>query len=236
MKKNIKIGCVFCFLVVAGLVLIYVIPLSPSSWFVNCDASYDLIRVEGKRMWNFLEHESRQAGFTRWPSDDNSSTDNSNSTDYFNNMMSGLDNDQRKNLFRSIQWRFEINAMSNLIFTPQNNYWIIIKNMPADAPSNIIVLATRNIAPKSLRTCMNEYDMTKKIRFSEDNYDDALKNWGVLIRKDGKVVIIPRNLVKTRRKSYGFIYNEPFDITTNLVNGLQVKYLTPTGEVTPTNE
>ena len=236
MKKNLKIGCVFCFLVVAGLVLIYVMPLSPSSWFVNCDASYDLIRVEGKQMLDFLEHERRQAGFTRWPSDDDSSADVSNSTDFFNNMISGLDNDQRKNLFRSFHWRFEINAISNLIFTPQNNYWIIIKNMPSDAPSNIIVLATRNITPKSLRTCMNENDMTRTIRFSEDNYDDALKNWGVVIRKDGKAVVIPRSLVKTRRKSYRFIYEEPFDFTTNLVNGLPVKYLTPTGEVTPANE
>lgn len=236
MKIVEKIGLVSFLLVGVGGLLIYVMPLNPSDCFVYFDASYDLIRAEGKRMLNCLEDEREHTAITRWPSDNTSASTISNSTVFFNSMMSGLDDYEKTNLFRSMTWRLDNNSMSNFTFTLQNNYWIVIKNIPADAPGNVIVLATRNIDPKSLRIRITKNDMTKTIQFAAEKSEDSLKNWAVLIRKDGKTVVLPRTRKQSRRESYGFIYKKSFDLTTNLVNGMPVKYLTPTGEVMPTNE
>jgi hypothetical protein len=119
--------------------------------------------------------------------------------------------------------------------------WTVIKNMPDDPPPNLIVLATRNVDPSSLRTKITDTDMEKCIRFNEQKDDLWILNKAaVLIRADGLAISAPVTTSTSKRKytgKYKYIYaDQPFDVTTNLVNGLQVKYLTPEGEIIPAND
>ena len=119
------------------------------------------------------------------------------------------------------------------------NIWTVVKSRPENPPSNLIVLATRNIDPSSLRTRLTDGDMQKRIRFDQhfvppENLP-TLKKVAVVIYADAS-----RGEIGTGMKAdttYNRIYKGiPFDLTTNLVNGLQVKYLTTDGEVIPTND
>lgn len=119
--------------------------------------------------------------------------------------------------------------------------WTVVKNIPDDPPSNLIVLATRNVDTSSLRTKLTDEDMQKHIRFKEKKDDLWILNQAaVLIRSDGTATAVPVVPPTSRRKNtatYRYIYrSQPFDLTANSVNGLQVKYLTPDGEVIPTND
>lgn len=122
-----------------------------------------------------------------------------------------------------------------------SSIWIVAKNIPDDPPPNLIILATRNVEPSSLRTRLADEDMQKHIRFRE-KYDDLmiLRKYAVLFFADGMCTSVPLVSPKSRRGNritYRSIYrNQPFDLTTNLVSGLQVKYLTPEGEITPIND
>jgi hypothetical protein len=119
--------------------------------------------------------------------------------------------------------------------------WTIIKNIPDDPPLNLIVLATRNVEPSSLRTKITSEDMAKCIRFKEKKDDLWILNRvAVLIRADGlaiSVPVVPPTSKRKRTGMYKYVYHDqPFDLTTNLVDGLQVKYLTPEGEIIPVND
>ena len=115
--------------------------------------------------------------------------------------------------------------------------WIIVKNLPEDAPDNFIVMTTANVNPASLRTRLAEEDMSKRIEIAKNPQMRMLRERIYLIRKDGKVVELWKRRSAQAKYSYREIYdNVPFDLTTNLVNGMPVKYLAPTGEITPTNE
>ena len=134
--------------------------------------------------------------------------------------------------------------------------WTVIKNFPDNPPENLIVLATRNIDPLSLRTKFRDEDVNKHIRFCQQEDDwHILRKYAVLIRADGEGIIVPVVSPESKRakytmygaihRMYDFNYKEncfdfkypPFDLTTNLVNGLQVKYIMPNGEeVIPTND
>jgi hypothetical protein len=116
------------------------------------------------------------------------------------------------------------------------NIWTVIKNLPNDPPEKLIVMATRNVDASSLRTKLTYRDMHTHIRFRQKRDD-------LWILRESAVFIYANGLARTFRirsrdgVTYGSIYNnQPFDVTTNLVNGLQVKYLTPDGEVIPTND
>ena len=115
------------------------------------------------------------------------------------------------------------------------NIWTVIKNLPDNPPGNLVVLATRNIDPSSLRTKLTEEDMHKHIQFKEGKDDVLLlRGFAGVVRADGRAI----RLGAYRQIPYGKIYGKkPFDLTTNLVDGRQVKYLTPEGmEVIPTND
>lgn len=128
--------------------------------------------------------------------------------------------------------------ISKAYFDPE--IWTVIKNIPDDPPPNLIVLATRNVDPSSLRTKITNKDMEKFIRFKERKDDLWILNKAaVLIRADGLAISAPVVSSTSRRKytgKYKYIYSDqPFDLTTNLVNGLTVKYQTSDGEVVPDN-
>lgn len=118
--------------------------------------------------------------------------------------------------------------------------WTVIKNLPDNPPKNLVVLATRNVDPASLRTRLGTNDMKKHIRFRKEKDDlRILRRFAVLINAGGGSIAVPVTSSPDRFANlrYETIYrNQPFDLTTNLVNGLQVKYLSPDGEVLPTND
>lgn len=166
------------------------------------------------------------------------------STEYFN-WLATLPNDSdnsrlaiRNNVPNDPMALFDQNLhegtyKTGTMITDENNFWMIVKNLPSNAPSQVVVLATRNIAPESLRSRLTEVDMNKAIRFVSEKQKGVLRDWAILIRKDGSSVAILHDAIVPLRYIYR---NSPFDLTTNLVNGRPVKYLTPTGEVTPKNE
>ena len=57
---------------------------------------------------------------------------------------------------------------------------------------------------------------------------------------DGEAITVrvkPLSSSRSNGETYNEIYRgRPFDLTTNSINGLQVKYLTPDGEAIPANE
>jgi hypothetical protein len=125
------------------------------------------------------------------------------------------------------------------------NIWAVVKNLPENPPGNLVVLATRNIDPSSLRTRLAEGDMEKRICFDRHFVPPKnlpiLKKYAVFIYADGRGLII--GMDSRNDSTYRHIYREilygegiTFDFTTNLVNGLQIKYLTTDGEVIPAND
>jgi len=136
--------------------------------------------------------------------------------------------------------------------------WSVAKNLPDNPPDNLIVLATWNIEPASLRTRFTEEDKHKHIRFNEQfvppQNTAILKKYAVAIHADGTAIIIPivpPTSTKAEATTYKYIYRrsmyrrstppleeeEFFDLATDLVNGRKVSYLTPEGKtVVPTND
>lgn len=122
-----------------------------------------------------------------------------------------------------------------------SSIWTVAKNIPDDPPPNLIVLATRNIDPSSLRTKLTDEDMQKHIQFREEKgHLMILGKYAIVFFADGTYTSLPVVSPTSRRgkmTTYKFIYrNQPFDLTTNLLNGLQVKYLTTKGETIPVND
>ena len=133
------------------------------------------------------------------------------------------------------------------------NIWSVIKNIPENPPDNLVVLATRNIDPSSLRTRFSDGDIHKRIRFDEQ-FDPlqkypTLKKYAVVIYANGNGRIISVAPPASRRAKSSTCYrmykyemeyygnDASFDLTTNLVNGLQVSYFTPEGKtVIPDND
>jgi len=175
-----------------------------------------------------------------WPRDNPTQSSHRSSVDYFNWLLTGVplsvsenDNKCRCHLREEIVSQL----YGRNIFTEKNMPWIIAKNVPEDAPDNFIVLATANVNPASLRTRLTEGDMFKRLEVAQGYSMRVLHGCVFLVRKDGKVIEFWKGRTPNAKYTYREIYdNLPFDMTTNLVNGVPVKYLTPTGEVTPTNE
>jgi len=161
-------------------------------------------------------------------------------------------------LWRELYTGNESGIYAQNVDRPRNKYcdasiWTVIKNMPENPPENLIVLATRNVDPSSLRTRFSDGDIHKHIRF-EERFEPPenmpiLRKFAVLITAGGSGTIVPVIHPASRMPkatTYDSIYKQAmvfygkeasFDLTTNLVNGLQVKYLTPEGvEVIPTND
>lgn len=152
---------------------------------------------------------------------------------------------------------YESDIYSQNFYKSRNKYcdasiWTVIKNMPENPPDNLVVLATRNIDPSSLRVRPSG-EMYKHIRFDErfeppENMP-ILRKYAALITANGCgaiISVVPPTSKKVKATTYNCDYTQTtayygkeafFDLTTNLVNGVQVKYLTPDGaEVIPTND
>lgn len=169
----------------------------------------------------------------------------------------GMTEAEHQLAFLQEQWRLV--QQSDSIHEHTRKYcdasiWTVVKNLPENPPENLVVLATRNIDPSSLRTRFADGDMHKHIRFDRQFEPPPdipiLKKYAVLVYAQGGYTIIPVVDSTSRRSrketTYDSIYKSrlfydvkeaAFDLTTNLVGGLQVKYLTPEGEeVIPAND
>ena len=224
---NNKVNLFFIFSVVIALFL--GIMIYPALSFAMRGANITVKRAQGQNILLCIEH-GKENSPPRWSYDIGRTTNFINSSDYFNWLKADSDSKvlQRISSFQTEGKKFDFFLLQGHDFTKDNNMWMVVKNIPTNAPDNIIVLATRNVEPSSLPIQLSAQKETRRILYHNDS---LLKNIIILIRKDGTVW--------TGRHSP--CYEEvcgsvPFDLTTNLVNGLPVKYLTPTGEVTPTNE
>jgi len=174
-------------------------------------ATCSVYRSKGHDLLRYIEQ--GQSSGTLWPAETKGKTNYSSSTDFLNVLYK---------------------AQGKPRVTDDQNIWTIVKNMPTNAPDNFIVLATRNIDPRSLRLRLTEGDMARTVTFLPESGLKVLKRDAIVFRKDGTsyaVGLPPRfSWTATYRRIYR---NQPFDLTTNCASGLPVSYLTPKGEVTP---
>ena len=163
---------------------------------------------------------------------------------YFNDAFPRDDNTSTFNeTWSEIIEHMQKNKPKNKFFDP--NEWIFIQNMPENPPGNLIILASRNVDPTSLRTKLTHEDMHKKLRFVPyKKFPLFERNSAVIFRANGG-----REIIYNRRNgaAYERVYKNirssseydatPFDATTNLTTGLPVKYRMPDGTVViPTND
>lgn len=187
-------------------------------------------------------NEISAAGFWLWPTDDSSLPNHRTSADYFNWLITETDvpsliDDEGKMYMQRLKEEVALQLYGRPLFSEKNMPWIIVKNLPENTPDNFIVMATANVNPASLRTRLTEEDMSRQIGIAKNHHERVLREHIYLIRKNGETVELQKSLSPQAKFTYREVYNNtPFDLTTNLVNGLPLKYLTPTGEVTPTNE
>ena len=205
-------------------------------------SSSTVLRAEGHHVWYRIS-DSAQRG-SKLSEDYCGNASFETSTEYFN-WLATLPNDSgnsrlaiRNNVPNNPMALFDQNIHAGTYkvgatITDENNFWTVVKNLPSNAPNHVVVMATRNIDPESLRSRLTEVDMNKSIRFVHEKQKGLLRDWAIFIRKDGSSVAVLHSAITPLKYIYR---NSSFDLTTNLVNGLPVKYLTPTGEVTPKNE
>ena len=122
-----------------------------------------------------------------------------------------------------------------IVISPSSNMWTIVKNLPADAPGQMILVATRNIDARFLRMRMDSEDICKTVPVTFDKDKGLLSKYAIAIRKDGEWVVIKRRVSSSCQfASCGSLYGfKPFGLIAESPNTLHVTYLTPDGEVTP---
>lgn len=126
-------------------------------------------------------------------------------------------------------------SCTNNVLTAACNIWTVAKNVRDDMNDVVPVLITRNIDASSLAAKVTEKDGEKMVRFDPEWKTPFGERECVLIRKGGAVF-------KARAKyvSYRIFYqNEVYDTTVE--NGKQplahqLKYLTPTHEIAPSEQ
>lgn len=206
MKKKTRYVIVFA----CALFVLFLLWVRAWGEFLNAvSATLASRRSNGQEIVRYLD--DSQNPLLQWPSD-NGVTNFRSSTDLINAINE---------------------AQGKPHVAPDQNMWTIVKNLPSNAPNNFIVLATRNVDPKFLRSRLTEDQMDDKLDFLPKEKNGLLRKHFIIIRRDGSAFI--SKCEKTYRGApfrdlYG---NRPFDLTTNLLDGLPVKYLTPDGEVAP---
>jgi len=122
-----------------------------------------------------------------------------------------------------------------IMINPSSNIWSIVKNLPTNAPGQVILVATRNIDARFLRTRMDKEDICKTVPVTFDKDKGLLCKYAIAIRKDGEWVVIKRRVSSSCQfASCGSLYGyKPFGLIAESQNTLHVTYLTPDGEVTP---
>ena len=185
-------------------------------------------------------NEMCSTGICLWPQDALTLPNHRSSVNYFNWLITDVlasGGEYDNNCLRHLREELVSQLYGRPFFSEKNMPWIIVKNLPEDAPDNFIVMASANVSPASLRTRLAEEDMDKRIEIAKNPQMRVLRKRIYLIRRNGQVIELWKGRSPQENFTYREVYdNSFFDLTTNLVNGLPVKYLTPTGEVTPTNK
>lgn len=215
----------------AGLALFFLAKLYAVLAPAMRGANITLKQVQGQNILLCIEH-GKENSIPRWSHDIENGPIFTNSSDYFNWLKADSDamSLQKVSALKTSRAHTDFFLLRGREFSEENNMWTVIKNISASAPDNLIVLATRNVDPTSLPQHLTSTNRSKRIRLLYQD-DPLFRNGIILIRKDGMIW----------KGKHSPNYEEvcgsvPFDLTTNLVNGMPVKYLTPTGEVTPRNE
>lgn len=236
-------------------VMLFVIALVPAISNSVMSANMTAVGTRGRDIFVAIEGanaERQLLGMPKvWPSDNapftrtNSSVvecfNFSNSTDYFKYLY------DEKN-FGTDKWSpfvagFDYSKLkgggvpscTNSVLTAACNMWTVAKNVRDDMNDIVPVLITRNIDVSSLAAKVTAKDGEKKVRFDSEWKTPFGERDFVLVRKGGAIF-------KARAKymSYHIIYqNNVFDTTVEngkqpLVN--QLKYLTPTHEIVPSEQ
>lgn len=235
MKQNVKKAILVIALPCITLIVFYLficIKQAESTTFVA-------LKARSRAVVECL-NEGNSIGVGLWPRDDSTQAHYRSCVDYFNwlkTMVSSSRGEYDKKCLNYLREELVSQLYGRQCFTEKNMPWNIIKNLPEDAPDNLIVMTTANVNPTSLRTRLSDRDMYKRIEVVQNSPVRVLRERICLVRKDGKVVELWIGRSPQAKFTYREVYdNIPFDLTTNLVNGMPVKYLTPTGEITPTNE
>lgn len=196
-------------------------------------ASLTLMSHTGKRLSEKLK------ATDSLPSDSNTLFNYNNSTDYLISLFKKNDIEDVKELLNVSARIGERKSFGHPRLTADNNIWIVIKNLPDNAPDNLVVMATRNIDATTLRTKLLKEDMEKKLKFTQEKQKGMLKKWAVLIYYNGRIEYIrcdKQPTVQWQNLSFSRHGNfMPFDLTVINNNQSKVKYLTPNSEVTPSN-
>ena len=193
------------FIVVFALGFILVLLHGYGSYLNAMSATIALRRSEGLEILRKIE-QSHGAG-PLWPSDLSKHLDFTNSTDFIN----------------------ILNMPSRGALTPASNIWMVVKNLPTDAPPNFIVLATRNVDPSFLRSRLSEHDMDKPILFTKNAEQGLLKEYAIFIRRDGSAFVSKCSRMVSCRLVYD---NRTFDVSKKMQGDLSIKYLLPQSEIT----
>lgn len=201
-------------------------------WYINAaSANVSFLREEGKTIFSRISGQSEPL----WPFDGFSGLQFSNSTDYLNVLICSNHLDYKRDLRYSYFHSAKLRKMTHL--SSDDNMWTVVKNLPAEAPDNVIVLATRNIDPLTLRACLTGGEMDNRVSLLPEESERSLKLAGIVFRKDGSSYTIGRRPESALFATCRHIYvNQPFDLTSNRVSVFPVTYLTPKGEVTPVSE
>lgn len=125
------------------------------------------------------------------------------------------------------------NNRTIVTITLSNNIWSVANKLPTNAPGQVVVVATRNLDARYLRTRMDKEDMSKQVPVNFE-HEGLLSKYAMAIRKDGEWVVITRRGASSRQyASCGSLYGyKPFGLGVEYTNMTHMTYLTPDREVT----
>lgn len=128
-----------------------------------------------------------------------------------------------------------VRACSDEHLKDENTIWTVASNVRDDMSDLVPILITRNIDARSLASRVTVRDLhTKSIRFDARWPTPFGDKVCVMIRKSGAVFC-----AKPKYLSYQVVYQQQTFDTSDTLNGRQappLKYLTPTGVVTPSDQ
>lgn len=218
---NIFIVLIAVFVIVGIFIVQYL--------FSVMDISYVNVRWGGRELFNLIDGKNAEEAL--WPTS-SLGMSYTNSTDYFNELAErlGVCSNYLSKVYSIGSEVAKVSSPQMTGLNAENNLWTVVNNLPSNAPANVIVLATRNVDPSSLRTKLEHADMDKRITFNTEGEAGVLRHTAVIIRKDGSSLAIT---IRKRASRYGidtlrYVYGDkPFDLTKNTSAEAQVSYLTP---------
>ena len=151
---NIFIVLIAVFVIVGIFIVQYL--------FSVMDISYVNVRWGGRELFNLIDGKNAEEAL--WPTS-SLGMSYTNSTDYFNELAErlGVCSNYLSKVYSIGSEVAKVSSPQMTGLNAENNLWTVVNNLPSNAPANVIVLATRNVDPSSLRTKLEHADMDKRI-------------------------------------------------------------------------